>query len=461
MKKSSLICADLYKNIIYNYSNDFKPKSKSKLKSNEFSTCYIPAKALTTLKYYSDDSENLGIKITKFAYDELHLNPQKEYKISYFIDSDGGYLLYVIDIELALNGLDIHQIKRLKNINIITPSPLLMSGFYSANLLDKSSIDCFIFYDKNESYLCFYRNGRYVMHHGIICDTLSYIASVNHIECTANAIGQNSDKFAELLNITIQTIQSIANIDKIVPNRIFLSSFVGNIIGINIALSNRLGQEIRGFEFLDKFKPPALLNLMMAIYAKELINKGQLLNFVLFDKSEPPYKRADGRLFISLVAGVILGVFYPIYMLVSTLSLEAKTREFGENLTLQNSNANSINASLIAVNNEIKKIEKQSQNIKDNINKNLDKINIIISKLNNQNLAISLANLAKSMDKHSIQARNIELKNNQINIAIISQDAQNINNFINSFGSKVHMGQLIGNQNIFESNLTIGLENGL
>ena len=55
---------------------------------------------------------------------------------------------------------------------------------------------------------------------------------------------------------------------------------------------------------------------------------------------------------------------------------------------------------------------------------------------------------------------NIELKNNQINIAIISQDTQNINNFINSFSAKTHIGQLISNQNIFESNLTIEQENG-
>ena len=64
------------------------------------------------------------------------------------------------------------------------------------------------------------------------------------------------------------------------------------------------------------------------------------------------------------------------------------------------------------------------------------------------------------MDKYSLQARNIELKNNQINIAIISQDTQNINNFINSFSAKTRIGQLISNQNIFESNLTIEQENG-
>ena len=54
----------------------------------------------------------------------------------------------------------------------------------------------------------------------------------------------------------------------------------------------------------------------------------------------------------------------------------------------------------------------------------------------------------------------LSLKNNQINIAIISQDTQNINNFINSFSAKTRIGQLISNQNIFESNLTIEQENG-
>lgn len=460
MKKSSLVCVDLYKNVIYDYSNHFNPKVKYKVKNNEFSICFIPAKALTTLKYYTDEKENLGIKIIKFAYDELLLNPQKEYKISYFDDSDGGYMLYIIDIELALKELDTQAINILKNINIIIPSPLLMGGFYSSNLLDKSSIDCFIFYDNDESYLCFYRNGRYVMHHGIICDTLPKIARNYKIECTAKIIDQNSNKFTELLNITIQTIQSIANIDKIIPDRIYLSSFIGDIIGLNTALSNKLGQEVRGFEFLDNFKSPAPLNLMMAIYAKELIHKGQLLNFTLFNKPKPLYKRADGRLFISIAAGAILGLIYPIYMLILTFNIEAKSTKLGANLTLQNSSVSSLNSSLIALNNEIKSITIQIQNIKNNINKNLATIDIIASKFNNQNLAIILANIANLMDKYSLQARNIELKNNQINIAIISQDTQNINNFINSFSTKTHIGQLISNQNIFESNLTIEQENG-
>jgi Tfp pilus assembly protein PilN len=213
-------------------------------------------------------------------------------------------------------------------------------------------------------------------------------------------------------------------------------------------------------EFLDNFKSPAPLNLMMAIYAKELMHKGQLLNFTLFNKPKPLYKRADGRLFISIAAGAILGLIYPIYMLILTFNIEAKSTKLGANLTLQNSSASSLNSSLIALNNEIKSITIQIQNIKDNINKNLATIDIIASKFNNQNLAIILANIANLMDKYSLQARNIELKNNQINIAIISQDTQNINNFINSFSAKTHIGQLISNQNFFESNLTIGQENG-
>ena len=313
------------------------------------------------MRYKYDKTGNLHNKIITYAYEELLLDPAKKYKISYFKNSDDSYMIYVIDVQKALNNINQNLQKSLKNINIIIPSPLLMSGFYAGRLLNKSGVDCYIFFDENESYVSFYKDGEYIFFHLIISDTLASIARQNNIEYKAEIIDQNIDKFNQLIDATIQTIQSIINIDRITPDRVFLSSFIGDLKGLSLTISKALNKSINGFDFLAKFGSFTPINLMLAIYVKELLYRDNGLNFILLDKPEPLYKRADGKLFISLAAGVILGIIYPIYMLILAFSLDMNSKDFGVNLSLQNSNADNLNKNLMIINKEIEKIDKDIQ----------------------------------------------------------------------------------------------------
>lgn len=461
LKKGGLVCVDLYKNIILEYTDNLIPKEKKRLNKSDLSVCYIEARAFTTLFYNSDKTNNLQNKITAYAYKELLLDPSKEYKISYYKSGDNSYIIYVIDIDIVLKNLNIKKQKILKNIDIALPSPILMSGFYSGGLLDKFGVDCFIFFDENESYMSFYKDGEYIFYHAIIGDNLSFIAKENNLEYNLEIFGQNIGKFSSLINATIQTLKSIENIDKITPNRIFLSSFLGDLKEFNLNLKQAINKDIKGFEFLAKFNSSTPINLMLAIYTKELINSQNMAKFRLFDRPKPLYKRAEGRLIISLAAGAILGLIYPIYMLILALSLDMNAKDFGLNLSLQNSSATSLNSSLALINNELKKISNKKQNIEDNINLNLSKIDNIAAKIDNQNRAKILADIAKSMQTHSIQARKIELNSSQIQIALVSENTQNINNFIEIFKNNAQVGKIINNQNLFESNITIGLGYGI
>ena len=100
---------------------------------------------------------------------------------------------------------------------------------------------------------------------------------------------------------------------------------------------------------------------------------------------------------------------------------------------------------------------KDIQNIKENINTKLSKIDSIATKISDHNLAIVLTNIAKSMQNYSLQARDIKLNSNKITIAIVSQNTQNINSFIKIFKDNASISQIISNKNLFESNITIGL----
>lgn len=458
-KNHIITTADLYKNIIYNYSSKFIPKKKKRVYNSDFSATYIKTKSLTSLRFKSDKKENLHNQIISYAYEELLLNPSKEYKINYFINKDGSYTIYVIDMQIALDGLRATQ-KTLQNIDIVIPSALLMSGFYSSGLMDKNGVDCYIFFDENESYMSFYKAGEYIFHHNIIYDTIWSISKANGIECNGEIIDKNIDKFSDLIKATIETMQSIANIDKIIANRIFLSSFIGDLKGFNIALSDHLMKSVNGFDFLSKFNSKSVINLMIAIYAKELISNKIKLEFNIFDRVEPLYKRADGRLFIAIILGAILGMTYPIYMLVLALNLDIKSKEIKYNLSIESSSVDSLKGILLSINQNLDNISKEEQNIKNNINLNLNKIDNIAAKINNPNLAITLSKIVKSMDNELLRARSIRLNNGVITIAVVAQNTQNINNFINKF-SIARVGQIINNKNYFESNITIGLDNGI
>ena len=113
------------------------------------------------------------------------------------------------------------------------------------------------------------------------------------------------------------------------------------------------------------------------------------------------------------------------------------------------------------VNNNIENLLKDKQNIKDNINLNLSKIDKISNKINNQNLAIILSNITKLMQTHSLKAREIKLQNQKLIISIVSPNTKNINDFIKAFESIADISQIVSNKNLFESNITIGLKYGI
>ena len=102
--KRNLISADLYKNIIYRYFDEFKFISQKRLSSKDFNASYMEARAFSALRYRGKVA-NLDSRIISYAYEELLLNPTKEYKISYYKNLDDSYTIFVIDMELALNGL--------------------------------------------------------------------------------------------------------------------------------------------------------------------------------------------------------------------------------------------------------------------------------------------------------------------------------------------------------------------
>ena len=457
--KRNLISADLYKNIIYRYFDEFKFISQKRLSSKDFNASYMEARAFSALRYRGEVA-NLDSRIISYAYEELLLNPTKEYKISYYKNLDDSYSIFVIDMELALNGLK-NSLKSLPNIDIMIPSPLLMSGFYSSGLVDKSKVDCYIFLDQNESYMSFYKDGEYIFHHPIITDSLALIAGANSFELSIKAINQNIDKFDEFIKMSIETLKSIANIDKIIPQRLFLSSFLGDLSELNRELSNHLNISVNGFSFLDKFGGKKVINLMIAIYAKELMAKRLKADFRIFQRAKPLHQRADGKLIISLVAGAILGMIYPIYMLILALNLDLKRENLKADLSIQNASLNSLNSDLALINNQLENLLKDKQNIKDNINLNLSKIDKISNKINNQNLAIILSNITKSMQTHSLKAREIKLQNQKLIISIVSPNTKNINDFIKAFESIADISQIVSNKNLFESNITIGLKYGI
>ena len=210
-------------------------------------------------------------------------------------------------------------------------------------------------------------------------------------------INQNIDKFDEFIKMSIETLKSIANIDKIIPQRLFLSSFLGDLSELNRELSNHLNISVNGFSFLDKFGGKEVINLMIAIYAKELMAKRLKADFRIFQRAKPLHQRADGKLIISLVAGAILGMIYPIYMLILALNLDLKRDNLKADLSIQNASLNSLNSDLALINNQLENLLKDKQNIKDNINLNLSKIDKISNKINNQNLAIILSNITTKL----------------------------------------------------------------
>ncbi len=116
------------------------------------------------LGYGIDETEIDDIIFMK-AYDELGLDPEKEYSIFHQKSSSdansGIYNIFIVEPEVLESTVE-SCIKKTTYIDLIVPAPLLYKSLYSTNTLTPVEAHCFIYFTMDDAFVTIYNDGEFV-----------------------------------------------------------------------------------------------------------------------------------------------------------------------------------------------------------------------------------------------------------------------------------------------------------
>ncbi|MCZ6186330.1 hypothetical protein O6B97_04385 [Campylobacter ureolyticus] len=136
---------------------------------NEFYITYLPYKDILTttveVSRSTPDDEVIDA-ITIKTYEDLSLNPDDDFKITYLesdmSDNDNRiYNVFVVNNSILRSDLS-YIAENTKYIDYVAKAPFLMYSLYKRNILPSNTVDCFIYFQEEDAFLVIYQNGKYL-----------------------------------------------------------------------------------------------------------------------------------------------------------------------------------------------------------------------------------------------------------------------------------------------------------
>jgi len=465
--KPKITSIDQYNSIFYQTQNNTIKRVKNiEFDEGDFIVSTIDAKDFisTTIEISVNiPDEDLQDIIELKAYEELELDQALIYIIRFeeILDSsfDGKRYFNVFAVERStIEKIFKPTKKQIKFIDAIYPKPHLIQNIYENGILDLSGVHGFLYFQKEDTFITLYKDGRYLYSKSIkysfetiyeyfcrlygkkINRKVMFEAILKGATDNLNYDYENSleNLFNEIfshINDILLYAKRVYEIDSI--ELFFVGSTFGKIDRFNEYISNYLyinpldfdfdyGIEKGVNEYIDQF------HYLSCLEAKKSIKKTSTIpNFTLFFRPPPFIMRHSGKLVIAMLVAVILSFLIPAYnyMYSHFIRLDIKS--------LQN-RVDRVSKISSAIYSEIDKLEKSKKSIESKIEtekKNLEKNQKVLQaiyekKVNYLMKAKTLAMLGNDMSKFGIHVTKIKNKNNQFMLSLYACSEKDITNFI-------------------------------
>jgi len=343
----SVISIDSESLIAYRYdNNELNIDKADKFVKDNFYISSIASKdiintQLNISKSIADDDIQDAIELK--VYDDLGLDPAVEYNIIHIEDienqeKDRVFDVYVIKLD-KLHSNFTGVVKKIKYVDYIAIPFFLPKALYNRNLLESDSVDCFIYFQKNDAFLSIYENGEH-----LYSKSLRYSLLLIY-EKFCESVGERVDEedFFTLItneglknsNITqqqhlmklfgeiflyINDVVAFARRQKKIEHidRIYIGSEVGQIVGVDDYSKNYLGVQSQEFNFSIAINTKEWyvdqVQMMMILTALDYLeDPEEKLNLSIIKRPPPFLKRASGQIITALGASLILSFAYPAY----------------------------------------------------------------------------------------------------------------------------------------------------
>jgi len=450
-----IVAIDAYSKKAYNFADNTISKGNFNFYDRKnFYISYLYSKDLLTGTIEiarGISEEDLKDAIEVMAYDELALDSSVDYVIKYlevYLSNSENRVFNVFAIPVYKLIETFEDIGAIKHIDFLAPSPLLYSGLYKKEYLERGKIDCFVHFDYEDAYITIYNDGEYVysksLTHSLkkINEEFAKLLT-QHIDerdffnllqtqglMTADSVIQKNlmKIFSDIFNYVNDVLQfakrsnGIEHIDNF-----FISSKIGDIKGLVEFATNYTNIETKKLE-LKISKNASEISLdplaeIMIVYAKEYINeKDDRYNFSIFQKEPEFFTRPSGKLTKAIAASLLLSLAYPAYQMSEVYMFEQEYKKLSQENNALTRRVNSTKQVLQKLVSQKKEIEKKLKAKEKDLEFRTKLLHQIYNKKVNYAMKAKVLNdLFAKVNKHHTKVERVENKDREVILKVRSK----------------------------------------
>jgi len=355
-KFKKIITVNPYIHQYYQYKEQQLTRiEKLEFSNSNFVISYVTNKDMIIASFdlgYEVDPEEIDDVMYMKAYDELGLDPEKEYDIHHqkanMDEGSNVYNLFITEPE-TIEATNKEVLEKTKFIDLLLPAPLLFETLYSSKTLESNEAHCFIYFTMEDAFVCIYNEGQFLYSKSLefsleqiyekYCamigekvDKKEFFETLESegLKATDASYQQNLMKlfgeiFLQINDIIIYTKRAY-NISTL--GKLFLGSVKSPIIGLGDYGYNYLGIPTFNLDFSfniknDEWYVDQLQYMMVQSGLLYLEHPDRVVN--LTQNPRPPVfsKRASGQFIIATVVTSLLALAWPLTYLVLSYSNDA------------------------------------------------------------------------------------------------------------------------------------------
>ncbi len=469
-KFKKIISVDAYFQKNYEYRNQtLKPIENLSLNTKNFVISYIQNRDMIIASFdlgYSIDEAELDDMIYMKAYDELGLDPEKEYTITHqkasTDEGSGVYNLFITEPE-NIEETIASTIDKTTYIDLLLPAPLLYKTLYTSGTLEASEAHCFIYFTMSDAFVTVYKDGEFLYSKSLEFSLTQiyekYCAMIGErvdekeffetleaegLKATDSSYQQNLMKlFSEIflqINDIIIYAKRAYGLDTI--QRLFLGSIKSPIIGLGDYGYNYLGIPTFNLDFNfdiknDEWYVDQLQYMMVQSGLDYIQNPNKFVN--LTPTPRPPVfaKRASGQFIISTVVTSLLALGWPLYYLFVSYSADV----YNLKLDAQNRRLSATTAKYKKILNDKRAIinqnKKELKGLKDIFEGKAKTLTYIHNKKVDYNLKSNFLNIfARDLIEYGVKLEEMKSSEDFFTLFVVSDDDKKITKYIKYISKK-------------------------
>jgi hypothetical protein len=442
---SSVISVNPYKDTyLKGISSFLSPTNSPEYGKEQFAISYLNSKSFINSNIAISKNipeEDLLDAISNKVYDELALDQAVAYQIEFIetfnnIDEENrSFHVFILD-PLEIDETFSKVVEKIKYIDVVVPSPLLLKSLYEREIIDSGDVHAFVYFQENDAFITVYNNKEFLytksinysflQMHERFCELYGEQIEFDiFIDFFSKQNLRDSD--SEYKEYLIKLYKEIfANINDILTyvkrafelnkiEHIYIGSQIATITKLDEMSEVELGIKSSNFEFDYGFESDEgytdQLHALMHIYTALLPEEKYDCNFTIFHRPPKFIQRESGKLILLSIASLVVAFIYPVtywvltyaqtlqYDLLNTDYKELHNIKITREATIKNKEADK--AKVLALLNHEKKEYAQKK-------ETLIKIHDV--KVNYPMKAKLIAELTKNLNRFNIQVDAISYK---------------------------------------------------